>query len=529
MTTRLHHALLAVALTLAPLLPAQAAPDMDIIETAPVRVREDRAATMSLRGDVGPATPLEMAVGRTMAVPLSAPVSDVIVANPSVVDVLVQGPRQVYVLGRGPGATNVFFIGRDGNVVLNAEILVSADLTAAKIVLARLLPDANIDLRAVGQSVIMSGTVHSAREAADAQAVVEQFLGVGVAGSLQATERTSRQPGGGAGGQTDEAAAAGAAAGTAMREAFQGIEGRAANRPSGEAKVINALRVIGDQQVLLQVKVAEVQRTTLKALSVNFLANNGSFSNLPFPAGEPFVRAMTGALSTVGVDNMAFDALERQGLIKVLAEPTLTAISGETANFLAGGLLPVPSDVDDEGNVRVTFREFGVSLSFTPVVLANNQLSLRIATEVSRVSSENALPFVLRGTGREVEIKGLSVRRADSTVTVPSGGSLMIAGMLQNDEINSFDGVPGLMDLPIIGALFRSQEFRTQRTELVVVVQAFRVRPIEFAKGLSLPTDGFVPASDLDIYLLGRLHARYGGTVRGEALTLAGPVGYILE
>lgn len=514
MNARLYRTMAAGLLALAPLFPptALAAPAMDRIETEGVQVRDSRSAALDLRSNVGPATPLEMAVGRTMAVPLNAPITDVIVANPSVVDVLVRGPRQVYVLGRGPGATNVFFIGRNGEVVLNAEILVSADLTAAKTVLSRLLPEANIDLRAVGQSVVMSGTVHSARDAADAQAVVEQFLGTGMPGGLAATERAAS----GAGAEGDTA------------QAFQTAAGAGGGAPAGNVRVINALRIIGDQQVLLQVKVAEVQRTTLKALSVNVLSNNVA-SNLPFPAGEPFVRAVTGAMNAVGVDNMAFDVLERQGLIKVLAEPNLTAISGETANFLAGGLLPVPSDVDDEGNVRVTFREFGVSLSFTPVVLANNQLSLRIATEVSRVSDENALPFVIRGTGREVAIKGLSVRRADSTVTLPSGGSLMIAGMLQNDEINSFSGVPGLMDLPIIGALFRSHEFRSQRTELVVVVQAFRVRPIEFAKGLALPTDGFVPASDLDIYLLGRLHARYGGAVRGEALTIAGPMGYIME
>lgn len=520
MKAHFKRALLAGLLALAPLVPsaALAAPVLDRMEMEGVQVREGNPAALDLRANVGPATPLEMAVGRTMAVPLNAPITDVIVANPAVVDVLVRGPRQVYILGRGPGATNVFFIGRNGDVVLNAEILVSADLTAAKTVLARLLPEANIELSAVGQSVVMSGTVHSARDAADAQAVVEQFLGTSMPGGLEATE---------AGGKAPDAAARQEDA-AVMAEAFQAIANKGGSKAGSNVRVINALRIIGDQQVLLQVKVAEVQRTTLKALSANILSSD-VITNLPFPAGEPFVRAMTGAMNAVGVDNMAFDVLERQGLIKVLAEPNLTAISGETANFLAGGLLPVPSDVDDEGNVRVTFREFGVSLSFTPVVLANNQLSLRIATEVSRVSDENALPFVIRGTGREVAIKGLSVRRADSTVTLPSGGSLMIAGMLQNDEINSFSGVPGLMDLPIIGALFRSHEFRSQRTELVVVVQAFRVRPIEFAKGLALPTDGFVPSSDLDIYLLGRLHARYGGAVRGEALTIAGPMGYIME
>lgn len=504
---------------------ASAREPTDLIETQPVRILDAASAPARLKADAGPAVPLEMAVGRTMAVPLNEPIADVIVANPAVADVLVKGPRRVYVLGRGPGSTNIFFIARDGEVVLNAEILVSADLAAARRVLETLLPDARIELRALGQSVVMSGTVHSAREAADAQAVVEQFLGGAALGGLAATESK--------GGPKSE------------DEAFQTIDKGSERRGSGnDVKVINALRVIGDQQVLLQVKVAEIQRTVLKALTVNTTGDlfdnpftvgpeNVPNAGLSFPVGEPRVGAREvfggGLLPTIGIDEIAFSVLERQGLVKVLAEPALTAISGETANFLAGGLLPTPSKVDENGNVVVDFREFGISLSFTPVVLANDQLSLRIATEVSRVADENALPFVVPGTTSQVAIKGLTVRRAQSTVTLPSGGSLMIAGLLQNDEINKFEGVPGLMDLPVLGALFRSHEFRTQRTELVIVVKAFRVRPVEFAKDLALPTDGFVPASDIDIYVLGRLYARYGGDIHGDALSLAGPMGYIME
>jgi pilus assembly protein CpaC len=174
----------------------------------------------------------------------------------------------------------------------------------------------------------------------------------------------------------------------------------------------------------------------------------------------------------------------------------------------------------------VELREFGVSLSFTPVVLANDQISLRIATEVSSITEENAIDLA------GVRIRGLSVRRADSTVMLPSGGSLMIAGLIQNDEFNRVEGVPGLMDMPIVGALFRSTEFQTNRTELVVAVKAFLVRPIEFGPRLAYPTDGFVPANDLDIYLYGRLRATYGpadGRSTGEPYVIAGPSGYLMR
>lgn len=431
-----------------------------------------------------PARPVDTArtyavkVGQSIALELPRAVSDVVVADPDTADVVVQQPTKVFVLGRQAGTTNMFFVGEDGEVVLNARVLVAPDVSAVREALADLQPSSSIQIRTVNESILMSGVVQSAADAADAEAVVQAFLGA-------------------------------------------------------DTKVINALRVAGDQQVLLQVTVAEINRTTLKSLGVDTSLDIG---NQTLQTVSDFASGVSGGLfgtlqvEAAGIDTATFSALEREGLAKILAEPALTAISGETANFLAGGEFPLPTgaDRDDQGNVDVTveLREFGVSLSFTPVVLANDQISLRIATEVSSITEENAIDLA------GVRIRGLSVRRADSTVMLPSGGSLMIAGLIQNDEFNRVEGVPGLMDMPIVGALFRSTEFQTNRTELVVAVKAFLVRPIEFGPRLAYPTDGFVPANDLDIYLYGRLRATYGpadGRSTGEPYVIAGPSGYLMR
>jgi pilus assembly protein CpaC len=237
-------------------------------------------------------------------------------------------------------------------------------------------------------------------------------------------------------------------------------------------------------------------------------------------------RIATGSIliDELGFGTVDFGTLERQGLAKTLAEPVLTAISGETANFLAGGEFPVPTAIGLAGEVTFTFREFGVVLSFTPVVLSENQISLRVAVEVSRISDE--ISVTILGT----TIPGFTTRRAETTVTLPSGGNVMIAGLLQSDEINAIDGVPGFKDLPILGALFRSTEFRRNETELVVLVSPYSVGSVDNRRRMSLPTDGFVPASEIDLYLFGQLHKRYTDREKLEEVpSIFGPIGYTME
>jgi len=430
-------------------------------------------------------------VAETISIPLNkahflqfgAPIRDVVIANPEIADVIVKTPTDVYLIGKSLGLTNVFFVAKDGQVARHILIEVESDIDAARKAIEALLPDANIDVKGIGDSLVLTGTVRSSRESSDAAAVARRFV-------------------------------------------------------QEDTNVINMLRVLKDLQVLLQVRVAEMQRTTIKNLSAStsfsrVISNRGQSlsTNTIFPAATTAAVTGTVTFNTLGLQTAAFTALERQGLIKTLAEPALTAISGETANFLAGGEIPTPSGVDAQGNLIIEFREFGVALSFTPVVLGKNQISLRISTEVSRQSDENKLVLPFGTANQTVDVLGLSIRRAESTVNLASGGSMMIAGLLQRDEFNQFDGTPWLKDIPIIGALFRSQAFTNNESELVVLVTPYIVRPVEPANTLNLPTDGFVSASDIDMYLFGRLYKQYGRS-RGaaeEIPIIQGPVGYIMK
>jgi pilus assembly protein CpaC len=355
------------------------------------------------------------------------------------------------------------------------SVVVNVGLDGARVALKALLPHADIELKAVNRSIMIAGSVRSAEEAANAATVVRRFV-------------------------------------------------------QNDAEVINMLRVLGDQQVLLKVRIAEVQRTALKVLGSSFdFAKtvsgrtisgfvDGASLNTADAFGAVFVD-----INKLGFQSATFSALESRGLAKILAEPALVAISGETANFLAGGEFPIPVSRDDD-EIAIVFKKFGVSLSFTPVVLASNKISLRINTEVSRLDSSEEI--LISGTS----VKGLSVRRADSTVSLASGGSLMIAGLIQNDIFSGMDGLPWLKDIPILGTLFRSARFQNNQSELVIMVTAYLARQVDGEGRLSLPTDGFVPASDFDMFLMGQLYKRYGKRPRPDRVPMVnGPIGYIME
>jgi pilus assembly protein CpaC len=434
--------------------------------------------------NAGPAAKnISIPLNKAHFIRLEKPIRDVVIANPEIANVIVKTPTDVYLVGNSLGTTNVFFVDNDGQIVDHFLVEIESDIDAARKAINALIPHANIDVKGIGDSLVLTGTVRSSRESVDATNVARRFV-------------------------------------------------------KEDDNVINMLRILKDLQVLLQVRVAEMARSTIKNLgtSTGFarLLRNRTHTLATtsiFPASAAAAAAGTITFNKLGLQTTTFEALERQGLIKTLAEPALTAISGETANFLAGGELPTPSGVDSQGNVIVDFREFGVALSFTPVVLDKNQVSLRISTEVSRQADENKLVLPFGANNQTVDVLGLSIRRADSTVNLASGASMMIAGLLQRDEVNAIDGVPWLKDLPVIGALFRSQAFKKNETELVVLVTPYIVRPLEPFSKLNLPTDGFVSASDIDIYLLGRLYKKYGDSrvTMEEIPIIQGPVGYIMK
>lgn len=416
--------------------------------------------------------PLQVALNKTLDLSLPFAVKDVVVGSPDIADVVVRSRTQLHVVGRGIGQTSISLLDRGGSVLRRFNVDVHVDSDTLNDTLRAVLPDENkLVVSAVGDSIYLSGSVKSDGAAGIARNIARRFV-------------------------------------------------------SGDANVVNLLKVSNDQQVLLHVKVAEVQKTVLKELGVGF-NYSGSWGSVASSTTAGFLQTtgLTGVASYTGISALTANlaVLENQGLIKTLVEPNLTAVSGETANMVAGGEIPIPV-ADNQGSITVAYKPFGVLLSFTPVVMDPGRLSLRMQTEVSSLDTANKVAI-----SSNISVPALKVRRAGSTVELPSGGSIMIAGLLQNDFNSNMAGLPGLMDLPVLGALFRSTAFQRSETEMVVILSAYVVQAVDKPM-LALPTDGFGPSSDLDRYLLGKLQETYvprsGGAVRGD---LQGPVGYVVE
>lgn len=439
---------------------------------------------------------VSIGVGKSVPIELPRDARDVIVANPAIANAVVRSARRAFVIGVAVGQTNIFFLDGEGRQIAGFDIEVGRDLAALRAALRSLHPTGNLTVQAVGDSVVVSGSLGTPLEAQQAMDVAGRLVG-------------------------------------------------------DEKKVVNAIGIRGRDQVHLRVTVAEIQRNTIKQLGVNFNAFDPT-STLAIPgvagaAGGPLGVAsglVYGLLSasrfnintqepgnalTVGsrVGNQTVTstlrALQENGLVRTLAEPTLTAISGEQARFLAGGEFPVPMGRDITGNVTLEFKPFGVALAFTPVVLSENRISLRIGTEVSEVS--NDVTVRLQG----ITVPGLRIRRADTTVELPSGGAIVMAGLMQEQTRQAVAGLPGIMNIPVLGALFRSRDFQRGQTELVVIVSPYIVRPVS-PNQLQRPDDGFNEASDPATVLLGRLNRIYGaGALTGQAPRLNGTVGFIRD
>lgn len=469
-----------VALSLTVLVSGLAAAEPPLPAAAPrVAVATDGVIPPTrLRVPAVAAEMTRLSLNKTVDVTLASPVRDIVVGNPDVVDALVRSPTQVILAARGIGQSDVTFFDQSGAVMRRLAVDVHVDADGLRAVLSQVLPDeGRIRVSGVGDSIYLAGTVKTDVSVAQAQSLARRFV-------------------------------------------------------KDDANVVNLLRVSAEQQVLLQVKVAEMQKTVLKELGVglsgNILESGEKAASIATNATIGLTQGASqlfGTVTVTGISSLvaSFSALERQGLIRTLVEPNLTAVSGETANLLAGGEFPIPV-AEDLGRISIEFKQFGVLLNFTPVVLDPGRISLKLNSEVSAI--DRTLQVRLSST----EIPGLTVRRASSTVEMPSGGSIMIAGLLQNDITSSLSGLPGLMDVPVLGALFKSTSFQRKETELVVVVSAYVVRPLE-QPGLALPTDGFAPSSDLDRVLLNRLQETYL-SARSRVpppAELRGPVGYIVQ
>lgn len=460
---------------------------------------------ISAGGGVGPATMsapttvITISKGRGQLVNLAQPMSDLFVADDKVADVQVRSPTQLYVFGKDVGETTVYATTKGGAVVYSTNVRVASNSASVDQMLTMAIPGSAIETTPLNGAILLTGTVATPEESADAERLTQAYVG-------------------------------------------------------DATKVISRLKVATPLQVNLQVRFAEVSRELTKEIGVNLLTrdqtggflfglaqgrNFGSIGNfdtsafpkldasqlfglpagslsLPFnPATGQFINpgsgtafnfnnlgqgagktaiALAGKLFGIDVAS-AIDLAETQGLITTLANPNLTALSGETASFLAGGEIPIPL-AQGLGQIGVEYKQYGVSLAFTPTVLADGRISMRVRPEVSELTSNGAV--VLNG----FQIPALTTRRAETTVELGSGQSFMIGGLLQNKHFNQIDKAPGVGDVPILGSLFRSTRFRRSETELVIIVTPYLVKPS--SAPLPLPTDGYKAASDVDRVLLGK-------------------------
>ena len=457
------------------------------------------ASDANAQSVVRPASDIVLSIGRGQLVTVPGSMADVFVANDEIADVQIKSQRQLYVFGKGGGETTIYASDSRGDIVWSANVRVGSNIDSVDQMLALAMPQAKINVATMGtNTVLLTGTVAAPEDASEAERLVQAFVGE-------------------------------------------------------DANVISRLKMATPLQVNLRVRFAEVSRSLLREIGGNLSTfdtgsnfkigigsgralTNEAF-NIPAPlavgrgvngVSQQFINPLTGEVDTLtgpaisnpengasiggfgrflGLDLLAaLDLAERDGLVSTLSQPNLTALSGETADFLAGGEFPIPIS-QGLGTTSIEYRKFGVSLAYTPTVLANGRISIRVRPEVSELSSQGAV--TLNG----FQIPALTIRRAETTVELGSGQSFMIAGLMSNNAQQTINKAPGVGDVPILGNLFRSRSFQKGETELVIVVTPYLVKPVNDGD-IRLPTDGFRAASEIESLLGYQGHAGKSGAQR---------------
>jgi pilus assembly protein CpaC len=478
----------------------------------------------------GYATTRSVTLGKGKSLEFDFPrdIKDVLVADPKIANAVVRTSRRAYIIAIENGATNISFFDAEGRQIIKFDIAVSPDVNVIRAALRKMLPGADVKVEAIGDGIMLTGTVSSPAEAQQACDIASHFIGGtpysaggGFSSQGQYTSNTTVSGTGGSNGQqysSTSNSTSGGASGSCRLD-----------------KVVNAIVVRERDEVMLKVTVAELDRTVIKQLGINLNGSLGTGTavvkfdtNNPFPInGTAPSNSIVGSFGGPGNNlRVALQAMDQVGLTRVLAEPTLTAISGESAHFLAGGKFPYPSVTSctvPPCPPTIQFQNFGVALTFTPVVLSEGRISLHVSTEISELNPQNSVSVA--GTS----VPGLNVRTADSTVEIPSGGTLAMAGMLQEETKQAISGVPGLQQLPILGVLFKSRDYQNNRTELAVLVTPYIVRAVA-QKELSRPDDGFADPSDPASEFLGRLNRIYGvRATKAPTLPYYGKIGFIID
>ena len=449
------------------------------------------AAPVAADGQMN-ARSVSLGIGKSMVIDLPRDIKDVLVADPKIANAIIRSAQRAYVIGAAVGQTNIVFFDSAGQQIAAYDIAVKRDLNGLRAALKQSLPNSDIQIEGLGDAVVLSGTAATPIEAQQAADMASRLVG-------------------------------------------------------GPEKVLNSIAVRGRDQVMLKVTVAEVARNIIKQMGIDLTASMSygtavvNFSNAnPFTAyGRPLVgtNALGAAFGATPSVTATLRAMESAGVVRALAEPNLTAISGESATFIAGGEFPVPAGYSCDPTTHVcttqiSFKKFGISLNFTPVVLTEGRISLRVMTEVSELSNDNSITLsqsVTSSTVNSVTIPSIKTRRAETTLEIPSGGSMAMAGLIQEQTKQAINGFPGLSQLPVLGALFRSRDFVNSQTELMVLVTPYIVRAVA-QKDLSRPDDGFASASDPQSDLLGSINRIYGVPGRVEpARNYRGTYGFITD
>jgi pilus assembly protein CpaC len=481
-TTLIHGVRLAALLGYAGLLPMNAVSAADAPHVPVIQVAASEGTSRFV----------PLGVGKSVAIDLPADIKDVLVADPKIANAVIRTSRRVYMIGVTVGQTNIFFFDANGKQIAGFDIAVTRDLNGVRAALKQSLPEADIRIEGVGpDGIMLSGSANSASE------------------SQQAFDMATRLVG-------------------------------------DATKVVNGITVRGRDQVMLKVTVAEVRRDVIKQLGID-LSGSFNYGTAVVNFNQASSFSATGAAlsdNSFGASfkniNATLKAMDRAGVVRTLAEPSLTAISGETASFVAGGEFPIPNGLSCDTTKsppicqpQISFKKFGVSLVFTPVVLSEGRISLRVMTEVSDLSTENSMTISVPNS-TPLTVPSISTRRAETTVEIPSGGSLALAGMIQEQTKQAINGLPGLMQLPILGTLFRSRDYTNHQSELMVIVTPYVVRAVA-QKMLSRPDDGYADPNDPSTALLGNLNRIYGSATQtspvqpDQRANYRGKYGFILD
>ena len=471
-----------------------------LVSTSFQGATDARAAGQAQVGETTASQRIKLGLNKSVVIDLPADAYDILVANPAVADAVTRTARRIYLFGKSVGETNIFVFGPNGEQIVSLDLAVERDTAGVEENIKRFIPTSNVKVELINDNVVLTGTVDTPLDASRAAQIANMLVRGGEATTGQYS-------------QTAAASSDGGGVDIDNPDATRQVSG-----------IVNLIQIIGEDQVMLKVTVAEVSRNVMKQLGVNMIGD-GSSNGISWGAvteslpglGKP-LGGTQASIGTAAIDAY-LNAMEQAGVMKTLAEPTLTAVSGQQATFRVGGEFNLVTSQEAGDNGSVTYEveklEYGIGLEFKPVVLSAGRISLKIRTSVSEPTDEGSV--MLSGGGqrgatfRRPGMTALSIRKrlADTTVELPSGGSMMIAGLVRDDVKQAVNGTPGLSKLPVLGTLFRSRDFIRNETELVIIVTPYIARPVA-RNQLAAPTDNFNPASDGAAMFLGRVNRVYG-------------------